>query len=98
VNRTRLLQAIGIRRLEEAYTSWQDKRITQEETARMLGVCARTFRHHMDRYGEADLDGLFDRRIDEVSHPKTPVDNVVRLQTLYKRRYEGWNVKHFYER
>jgi transposase len=85
-------------RFEEAYTSWQDKRLTQEEAARMLGVCERTFRRHIDRYEEAGLDGLIDRRIDEVSHRKAPVDEVVRLQMLYKRRYEGWNVKHFYER
>jgi transposase len=85
-------------RFEEAYTSWQDKRLTQEEAARLLGVCERTFRRHIDRYEEAGLDGLIDRRIEEVSHRKAPVDEVVRLQALYKRRYEGWNVKHFYER
>jgi len=85
-------------RFEEAYTSWQDKRLTQEEAARMLGVCERTFRRHIDRFEEAGLDGLIDRRIEEVSHRRAPVDEVVRLQTLYKRTYEGWNVKHFYER
>lgn len=85
-------------RFEEAYTSWQDKRLTQEEAARLLGVCERTFRRHIDRYEEAGLDGLIDRRIEEVSHRKAPVDEVVRLEALYKRRYEGWNVKHFYER
>jgi transposase len=85
-------------RFEEAYTSWQDKRLTQEEAARLLGVCERTFRRHIDRYEEAGLEGLIDRRIEEVSHRKAPVDEVVRLQALYKRRYEGWNVKHFYER
>jgi transposase len=85
-------------RFEEAYTSWQDKRLTQEEAARMLGVCERTFRRHINRFEEAGLDGLIDRRIDEVSHRKAPVDEVVRLQALYKQRYDGWNVKHFYER
>lgn len=85
-------------RFEEAYTSWQDKRLTQEEAARLLGVCERTFRRHIDRYEEAGLDGLIDRRIEEVSHRKAPVDEVVRLQALYKERYEGWNVKHFHER
>jgi transposase len=85
-------------RFEEAYTSWQDKRLTQEEAARMLGVCERTFRRHIDRFEEAGLDGLIDRRIEEVSHRRAPVDEVIRLQTLYKRNYEGWNVQHFYER
>jgi len=85
-------------RFEEAYTSWQDKRLTQEEAARLLGVCERTFRRHIERYEEAGLEGLIDRRIEEVSHRKAPVDEVVRLEALYKQRYEGWNVKHFYER
>ena len=85
-------------RFEEAYTSWQDKRLTQEEAARLLGVCERTFRRYIDRFEEAGLEGLIDRRVEEVSHRKAPVDEVVRLQALYKHRYEGWNVKHFYER
>jgi hypothetical protein len=98
MNRTRLLQEIRMMRFEEAYTSWQDKRLTQEEAARLLGVCERTFRRHIERFEEAGLEGLIDRRIEEVSHRKAPVDEVVRLQALYKPRYEGWNVKHFYER
>jgi transposase len=85
-------------RFEEAYTSWQDRRLTQEEAARLLGVCERTFRRHIERYEEAGLEGLIDRRIEDVSQRKAPVDEVVRLQTLYKERYDGWNVKHFYER
>jgi hypothetical protein len=28
-------------RFEDAYTSWQDRRLTQEEAARLLGVCER---------------------------------------------------------
>lgn len=85
-------------RFEEAYTSWQDKRLTQEEAARLLGVCERSFRRYIDRYEEAGLDGLIDRRMNEVSHRKAPVDEVVQLEALYKDRYDGWNVKHFHER
>lgn len=98
MNRTRLLQEIRMMRFEEAYTSWQDKRLTQEEAAALLGICERTFRRYIDRFEDAGLDGLIDRRIDEVSHRKAPVDEVVRLQAIYKERYDGWNVKHFYER
>jgi transposase len=85
-------------RFEEAYTSWQDRRLTQEEAAQLLGVCERTFRRYIDRYEEAGLEGLLDRRIEEVSHRRAPVDEVVRLETLYGTTYEGWNVQHFYER
>lgn len=85
-------------RFEEAYTSWQDRRLTQEEAAQLLGVCERTFRRYIDRYEEAGLDGLLDRRIEEISHRRAPVDEVLRLETLYSTTYDGWNVQHFYER
>jgi predicted DNA-binding transcriptional regulator YafY len=32
---------------------WQARRLTQEEAARLLGVCERTFRRYIDRYEEA---------------------------------------------
>lgn len=98
MNRARLLQEIRTMRFDEAYTSWQDKRLTQEEAAQLLGVCERTFRRYIDRYEEAGLEGLMDRRINEVSHHRAPVDEVLRLEALYRETYSGWNVQHFHER
>ena len=37
-------------RFAEAYGGWQERRLTQEEAARLLGVCERTFRRYVDRY------------------------------------------------
>lgn len=85
-------------RWEEAHEGWMCKRLTQEEAAHLLGICARTFRRYIDRYEEEGLDGLVDKRLAQVSQSKAPVDEVVRLETLYKQRYDGWNVKHFFER
>ena len=96
MKRTELLQEIRIMRFEEAYTGWTEKRLTQEEAARLLGVCERTFRRYIDRYEENGLDGLIDKRLSQVSHRKAPTDEVLRLTTLYKERYDGWNIKHFY--
>ena len=45
---TKLLQEIRILRFEEAYSSWTERRLTQEEAARLLGVCERTFRRYVD--------------------------------------------------
>jgi len=85
-------------RFEDVYERWSVKRLTQEEAAQLLCVCERTFRRYIDRYEEAGLEGLIDKRMNEVSHRKAPVDEVVRLEALYKERYDGWNIKHFYGR
>lgn len=83
-------------RFEEAYGGWQEGRLTQEQAARLLGVCERTFRRHIDRYEEAGIDGLIDKRLSQLSHRRAPVDEVVRLVDGYRKRYDGWNAKHFY--
>lgn len=93
---TEVLQEIRKMRFEEAYGAWTEKRLTQEEAASLLGVCARTFRRYIDRYEEEGLDGLIDKRLSQVSHRKAPVDEVLRLEALYKERYDGWNIKHFH--
>lgn len=83
-------------RFEEAYAGWQDKRLTQEEAARILGVCARTFRRQVGRYELDGLEGLIDKRLAQVSRRRAPVDEVLALVDLYRREYGGWNVKHFH--
>ncbi len=93
---TELLQEIRMMRFEEAYTGWTEKRLSQEEAARLLGVCERTFRRYIDRYEDEGLDGLIDKRLVQVSHRKAPVDEVLRLEVLYRECYDGWNIKHFY--
>ena len=66
-------------RFEEAYGGWTECRLSQEEAALLLGVCARTFRRYIDRYEEEGLDGLIDKRLSQVSHRRAPVDEVMRL-------------------
>ena len=55
MSQTELLQEIRLMRFEEAYGGWTESRLTQEEAARLPGVCERTFRRYIDRYEE---DGL----------------------------------------
>jgi transposase len=83
-------------RFEEAYEGWQARQLTQEEAARLLGVCERTFRRYIDRYEEAGLEGLIDKRLEQVSQRRAPVDEVLAVTERYRRRHLGWNVKHFY--
>jgi transposase len=82
-------------RFEEAHSGWQEKRLTQEEAARILGVCERTFRRQVARYEAEGMDGLIDKRIEQVSHRRAPTDEVAAVVELYRREYPGWNVRHF---
>ena len=52
MKRTRWLQETRRMRFEEAYEGWRRRRLTQEEAARILGVCDRTFRRYISRYEE----------------------------------------------
>ncbi len=83
-------------RFEEAYEGCQRGRLTQEEAARLLGVCDRTYRRYLVRYEEQGMEGLIDRRLGQISHRSAPVDEVMALADLYSRRYQGLTVKHFY--
>ena len=83
-------------RFEEVYESWTKKRLTQEEAAELLGVCARTFRRHVNRYEDEGLDGLIDHRLEQVSKLRAPVDEVMRMVDDYRTRHHGWNMTHYY--
>ena len=96
MRRTEVLQEIRRMRFEEAYGSWTEGRLSQEEAAQLLGVCERTFRRYIDRYEEEGLDGLIDKRLSQVSHRRAPVDEVMRMVDRYRSRHEGWSVKHYY--
>lgn len=98
MNRTALLQEIRIMRFEEIYNDWTEKRMSQEEAAQILGVCVRTLRRHINRYEEEGLDGLRDKRMEQLSHKRAPVDEVLNLTTTYARYHQGWNAKHFYSK
>lgn len=84
-------------RFEETYSLWTEGRITQEEAARILGVHERSFRRHLDRYRENGLDGLIDKRLNQASARKAPVDEVMALSDLYRDRHKGWNISHFHD-
>ena len=77
MRRTELLQELRKMRFEEAYGGWQHGRLTQLEAASLLGVSDRTFRRYLGRYEEGGLEGLIDHRLEQTSHRKAPVDEVM---------------------
>ncbi len=96
LSRAKLLQETRKMRFEEVYEGWQEKRLTQEEAALILGVTDRSFRRYAVRYEAEGWEGLLDRRIEAISARRAPVDEVMQLVQTYQSRYEGWNVSHFY--
>ena len=52
----------------------------------------------MARYDAEGAEGLQDRRLGRPSGRAVPVDEALRMVTLYETRYTGWTVKHFHER
>ena len=96
MKKTELLQEVRKMRFEEAYEGWKKGRLTQEEAARLLGVCDRTYRRYLVRYEEQGMEGLIDQRLGQISHRSAPVDEIIALADLYNYRYQGFTVKHFY--
>jgi transposase len=96
MNRTKVLQEVRIMRFEEVYSGWTERRLNQQEVARMLGVCDRTFRRYINRYQEYGLDGLIDKRLEQISHRRAPLDEVIAMKKAYRARHKGWSVKHYY--
>ena len=83
-------------RFEETYEGWNAGRLTQFEAARILGMCERSFRRYLLRYETEGLEGLIDRRLEQASRRRAPVDEVIALTEQYRTRHSGWNIKHFH--
>ena len=96
MSRTEVLQEVRKMRFEEAYEGWQEGRLTQSEAAILLGVHERTFRRYGIRYEEQGLQGLIDHRLEQVSHRKAPVDEVMAVTERYRQRHSGWSAKHYF--
>ena len=77
-------------RFEEAYERWNVGRLTQAEAAQLLGLCERSFRRYVVRYEAEGLAGLADRRLEQVSQRRAPVDEVLAVTDRYQRQHLGW--------
>jgi transposase len=84
-------------RFEELYVRRQRRDLTMAEAAEMLGITERTFRRWSARYEAEGAEGLQDRRFGRASARAVPVDEALRMVTLYETQYTGWTVKHFHE-
>jgi transposase len=67
------------------------------QAAEILGVSPRTMRRYrlgLEKWGDR---GLCDGRRQTPSPRRVPIKEVRRILGLYRERYRGWNVRHFFE-
>lgn len=98
MTRAPVVQEVRQMRFEELYERRQRRELTMAEAGEMLGVTERTFRRWSDRYDADGAAGVEDRRLGRASARAVPVDEALRMVTLYESRYTGWTVKHVHER
>ncbi len=96
MRRTELLQEIRKMKFESVYAQWTQRVITQEHAAMILGVTARTFRRLINRYEDDGMEGLTDKRINQASSRRAPVDEVFELCNTYQKSHWNWNAAHFH--
>jgi transposase len=85
-------------KFQEVIVQATDGKLTWWQAAEILGVTTRTMRRWRMRYQKFGLDGLQDqRRVDRSPHG-VPEAEVRRWLRLYRERYRGFNVRHFYAR
>ena len=85
-------------RFEEAYNQYRSRRLSCEDAADLLGTSVSTFYRYRLRYEEDGEEGLADRRIGKLSTRRAPVDEVLKVVTLFETKYYDFTVKHFHEK
>ena len=84
-------------RFEDIYGKYQQKRLTTQEAAEMLGISVSVFYRKRRRYEEEGVTGLCDKRRGKVSPHRAADAEVSLITRLYEERYRGFTVKHFHE-
>ena len=73
-------------------------RIGCDEAADLLGVSVSTFFRYRRRNEEEGPQGLVDKRIGKLSARRAPVDEVMRVISLYRTHYFDFTAKHSHEK
>ncbi len=85
-------------RFGETYNQYRRSRLSCEGAADLLGISVSTFYRYRRRYEEEGDEGLADRRIGKLSSRRAPVDEVIKVITLFETNYYDFTVKHFHEK
>lgn len=85
-------------RFNDVNQRYQVGRIGCDEAADLLGVSVSTFFRYRRRHEEEGPQGLADKRIGKLSARRAPVDEVMRVISLYRTYYFDFTAKHFHEK
>ena len=83
-------------RFEEIMSRCDKKEITKMEAADILGISERTFLRKRIRYEEEGINVQFDKRLGKKAGKCAMKEEVEMITKLYKERYQGFSVRHFY--
>lgn len=97
MNRAAWLQDRRMQKFRDVLSRWERGELSMAEAGELLGMSERQFRRYRDRYEDAGLEGLIDRRLGKPSPRRVPARDLQLMLKLYRDCYRGWNVKHFHE-
>src|SRR6202162_6201148 len=97
MNQATWLQDGRMQKFEDVLRRFERRELSAVEAGEMLGVSERQFLRYRQRYDEAGLAGLVDRRLGKASVKRVPLDKIVWMLGQYRTHHMGWNVKHFHE-
>lgn len=85
-------------RFDDILDRFQANRIGCDEAADLLGVSVSTFFRLRKRFETEGEGGLVDRRIGKLSARRAPVDETMKVISLFETLYHDFTIKHFHEK
>src|SRR5512144_2644909 len=97
MRRTEILERARMMRFRDVFDRCERRELSRLEGAELLEVSERTFRRWCRRFEAEGEAGLSDRRLGKASAKRVPTDAAMRVEGLYRERYEGFTARHFHE-
>lgn len=81
----------------DVLSRYDSRTLSADEAADILSISVSTFYRKRKRFEDEQEAGLVDKRIGRLSGRRVPVDEAMRIISLYKTQYTDFTVKHFHE-
>ena len=89
-------EVIRMEKFEGVYERFKLKGLTTHEASELLGISERQFFRQRINYEDEGLTGLVDKRVGKVSPLRAREEETEKILRLYKNRFNGFSVAHFY--